>query len=215
MLTWCGPQSKAKFQANKASKSKRTTGVRFAEVNLDEDESAGQGDEDDDDDEEEEEEREEDGDSDEFIDVLDVLDGRGEPDLLEEEGKGNARSDVDGMEREMGDMKDDADEVENMDEDEGSEESEEVEEDEDLNEDKNMDLSPDEADDDSPAALDSLGKFISSLDTGTKRKAEDGGLEAPRRKRRVVQERTEAGAENEFSAHVAGIYLSSFFTYKI
>lgn len=131
--------------------------------------------------------------------MLDVLDGRGEPDLGEEEGTGSSRRDDAGrVEHEMGGMEDEVDENED-------EESEEDDEDEDVNEDDGMELSADEADDDSPEALDSLGKFISSLDTGTKRKAEDAGLEVPRRKRRVIQERTEAGAENEFAAHVAGI----------
>lgn len=128
--------------------------------------------------------------------MLDVLDGRGEPDLGEEEGKGSSRRDGAGrVEHQIGDMEE-VDENEDEDEDEV---------DEDENEDDGMDLSADEADHDSPEALDSLGKFISSLDTGTKRKAEDAGLEAPRRKRRFIQERTEAGAENEFAAHVAGI----------
>lgn len=209
MLTWCGRQSKPKFKAKKSSKSNKTTGVRFAEVNLNEDESASEGatvnpgPDDDDEEDEEEEEEEEEGDSDEFIDVLDVLDGRGEPDPGEEEGKGSARrNDAGGIEHETEDMEDEADEDEDAGEDE---ELEEAEEDEDVNEDEGMNLSADEADDTSPAALDNLGKFISSLDTGTKRKAEDAGLEVPRRKRRVIQERTEAGAENEFAAHVAGM----------
>lgn len=203
LFTQRGVQSKQKSKAKKASKPKKTSGVRFAEVDLNEDESADEapaaeaG-------SSSEEEEEEEGDSDEFIDVLDVLDGRGEPDLGEDEGKASVRKDSAGRTEHEAE-----DEEMEEDEDEGDEEGQEYGEDEDdenVVEEEGMDLSADEADE-SPEALDSLGKFISSLDTGTKRKAEGAELEAPRRKRRVIQERTEAGAENEFAANVTGMLL--------
>ena len=63
--------------------------------------------------------------------------------------------------------------------------------------------SDDEADMD---ALHSLGRFISDLDSSTKRKTSEGdgavvaADNAPRKKRKLLEERNEARAENEFSA---------------
>jgi U3 small nucleolar RNA-associated protein 14 len=62
--------------------------------------------------------------------------------------------------------------------------------------------SDDEADVD---ALHNLGQFISNLDSSTKRKAAEDESTAvvedktPRKKRKLLKERNEAGAENEFA----------------
>ncbi|KIJ34524.1 hypothetical protein M422DRAFT_263301 [Sphaerobolus stellatus SS14] len=57
-------------------------------------------------------------------------------------------------------------------------------------------------------ALNNLDAFVSSLDRGKKRKAEDDDAQpkdvgSVPRKRRLLKARTEAGAENEFGAHAA------------
>ena len=63
--------------------------------------------------------------------------------------------------------------------------------------------SDDEADVD---ALQNLGQFISNLDSSAKRKTSEGEGAAvvednpPRKKRKLLKERNEAGAENEFAA---------------
>jgi len=57
-------------------------------------------------------------------------------------------------------------------------------------------------------ALNNLDAFVSSLDTGKKRKANDDQdkpidqASAPR-KRRLLKAQTESGVENEFGAHAA------------
>ena len=63
-----------------------------------------------------------------------------------------------------------------------------------------------------PEALDQLNDFVSNLDvTSKKRKAIDEvgpSADVPARKRRLVKERTEAGAENEFRARSSGVCYS-------
>jgi U3 small nucleolar RNA-associated protein 14 len=61
----------------------------------------------------------------------------------------------------------------------------------------------------SPAALEELGKFISNLEPSAKRKVpldEDSNTQNGVRpkKRRMIEERTEAGEENEFHAQAFG-----------
>ncbi|KAI0347583.1 Utp14-domain-containing protein [Trametopsis cervina] len=166
--------------------------VRFTEVDLNEDSDAamsapesGKGDSGSDEDEE-------DGDPDEFIDVLDVLDGRGEaesedglrvPEPLHEvvpTGRGepstHEESDADGDEPN-------------------------------VTSDGESSLSGDEMEAD-PSALQHLEEFITTLDAGTKRK-EPGDESSPQihasdsraRKRRLLKEQTQSGVESEFAAH--------------
>jgi len=171
--------------------------VRFAEVNLNEDEDEDlQPNVDDDSDEDEEEE----GDDDEFIDLLDVLDGKGDIDMGSDDGKAGA-SRTDSVEQEGSELQQDE---------ESDEEDSGVESDEDpaAAEDEEIAFVPSE-DDEAPEALDQLQQFVSGLDvTSKKRKApEDSSApnaEARARRRRLMKERTEAGDENEFRAHSSG-----------
>ncbi|KAI0334039.1 Utp14-domain-containing protein [Cubamyces sp. BRFM 1775] len=204
-------KAKTKTKPQKKSDSGRT--VRFAEVDLDEDEDGAKSDaqaeeasqngevnEDDEDDEDEEEE----GDPSEFIDVLDVLDGRGDPESEDERGE----VEREGVQKVPASRKAlDADEEdEEMDsEEEGSSDEEDEEEGEDE-EDEEMISASDAEEEGDDSALLSLETFVTGLDAGQKRKApddEDGkeNEEAKRaRKRRLLPERTEVGAENEFVA---------------
>jgi U3 small nucleolar RNA-associated protein 14 len=76
---------------------------------------------------------------------------------------------------------------------------------------ENPSLETDDEDEEMPDALDDLNNFVSNLDvTSAKRKAtedhsEVGATDTRARKRRLVKERTEAGAENEFRARSSGI----------
>lgn len=158
--------------------------------------------------EEDEEEEEEDGDPDEFIDVLDILDGRGEPESEDDQGEverdGSRR--VSGSEDSEGEVRMGESGVEdNDDEDSGdaAEQSTRIE----LDEDVDVDI------DDS--ALQNLQFFITGLDAGTKRKAPDDGDNADvlsgdsrKRKRRLLKEKAQVGAENEFAAQT-GKFCSS------
>ena len=187
------------------------SGVRFADVDLRENDD-GDGvemddrDEEDDDDSEEEEEE---GDDSEFIDLLDVLDGKGEIDIISDSENPSNRS------PENSSLKiDDEDEEDaelsqqdtSSDSDSTSEEGEEEEA---------LDFDPSDDDEEMPDALDDLNDFISSLDfTSTKRKATEDPSEigdTRARKRRLVKERTEAGAENEFRARSSGIFFFIYF----
>jgi len=127
-----------------------------------------------------EQDADEDGDSDEFLDVLDVLDGRGKPDLGDD------------------DAQDQSDEEEGEEEEEGDEEMGDAFAPSDLEEQPDGD------------ALDHLGTFVSQLEPGKKRKADEpsedaaaNGAGPPTRKRRMLKERTEAGVEGEFGVHAA------------
>ena len=130
---------------------------------------------------------EEEGEPDEFFDVLDILDGRADP-LSDDEpppapSRHNETSHASSDEEEMDDSEDDQDMAP---EPEGQ-----------------FMPSDDEADVD---ALQNLGQFISNLDSSTKRKTseDDGTIVAednvPRKKRKLLKEQNEAGAENEFAA---------------
>ena len=134
---------------------------------------------------------EEEGEPDEFFDVLDILDGRADPLSDEEPPVAPSR------EKQTSRV--------------SSDEDEEEEEADDDGDDQDMVLEPgdqfipsdDEADVD---ALQNLGHFISNLDSSAKRKtSEDEGAavaedNAPRKRRKLLKERNEAGAENEFAA---------------
>ncbi|KAI0652546.1 Utp14 protein-domain-containing protein [Trametes meyenii] len=194
---------KARVRKLLKKKSEPTRSVRFADVDLNEEDDgnsgaeaedvsreSGIGEDDDEDDEEEE------GDPSEFIDVLDVLDGRGEPEsedgkrevnetgisfdqATDISGDGHENDDMDGEGELSQDEGDDEDDVDSVSEGE-------------------------EGQDDS--ALQELESFVTGLDAGQKRKAPDEVDAEPEqnakraRKRRLLPDRTEAGAENEFAA---------------
>ncbi|KDQ62895.1 hypothetical protein JAAARDRAFT_202438 [Jaapia argillacea MUCL 33604] len=181
--------------------------VRFAEVDLNEDDD---GDEDqpafrpssrrisEGDGSDEDEDEEEEGEDDEFIDLLEVLDGRGDPDIASEAGSveyerpRNVEKDVDENESQVDGQ-------------DGSEGDEQDDDDDDEGEDEPMhptsDISPSDEEPD-PEALSTLNTFITSLpSTSQKRKGSDhdeGDVGAPARKRRYLKEMTSAGMENEF-----------------
>jgi len=133
-------------------------------------------------------ELEEEGEPDEFFDVLDVLDGRAEP--LSEDEPSAAPVHQSETPPAPSDEEDEA----------GDDE-----EDQDMDPEPEDQLMPsdDEAD---VGALQNLGQFISNLDSSSKRKtSEDEGTgvvedNAPRKKRKLLKEHNEAGAENEFAA---------------
>ena len=156
----------------------------------------------------EEEEEEEEGDPSEFIDVLDVLDGRGEPEDEDDTGRVEKQDGPAGKDKRRGEPDVDPEgEEENMDdEDAGSRSEEEGDDDEDEDEESDHIISASEDEDVGEAALQELETFVSGLDAGQKRKVpdDDGTVDtvaaSRARKRRVLPERTEAGAENEFAA---------------
>jgi U3 small nucleolar RNA-associated protein 14 len=185
----------------RSSKSKGVQkGVHFAEVNLNEDESntekAGDGDSSE---RESEEEEEESGEDDEFINVLDVLDGRGKDERpVKKLDSASAPERTASKEVASGDE---------MSEEEGSGDEEEDEE-EPVYEDE------DDADED---AIGRLNEFVSGLSTtaGMKRKAdegevygEDGDATASKykKKKKLLKDRTEGVAESEFGARTAGTH---------
>ena len=184
--------------------------MRFAEVDLNENEDmdSDDGGKQKANDSESEEEEEEEGGDDEFIDLLDVLDGKGDIDMgSDDENKQPGASTSKIVE---------SDEDEGMEEDENSEVEEDEERDNDEEENEQMDIAPSD-DEDTPGALDQLQDFVSGLDVSAKkRKApEDETNETsntePRttRKRRLLtKEKTEAGEENEFRAHTSGMPTS-------
>ncbi|KAI0739334.1 Utp14 protein-domain-containing protein [Irpex lacteus] len=189
--------SKAKLKKTRAARDAKS--VRFAEVDLitrfangnnedsDEDE-ASEGSEDSDAGEEEEEDEEEEGDPDEFINVLDILDGRGEP-QSDEDVKG-AETRGDGQNKIRTEEEDEAEE------DEESEEEEDEDEDEDEEPcERALSPSDDEEDNDDPDALSHLESFITNLDANGV-----GGAERARRKTRLLREETQGGVEGEFAA---------------
>ncbi|KAL0952160.1 hypothetical protein HGRIS_008776 [Hohenbuehelia grisea] len=185
--------SKKAAQKGKTSASK----VRFAEVDLNEDDDmAGSdgdsvhGDQDVDGDEEEE-----DGDPSEFIDVLDILDGKGDPfDEDEVAGLSSGAStsrpaEADSEEEDPASENDDADSAEEDAQGGASISASDLESDDDVN----------------GEALDELQDFITQLNpltASTKRKAldESEASAKPVKRRHVIKERTEAGAESEFGA---------------
>ena len=184
------------MRKTKSRTSLPATKVRFTDVDLDENQPESQSG---DDSRLEEDSEEMEGDSDEFLDVLDVLDGRGEPDFGDEtegrndKGKGSQSE----AREEDGEGEDDEDE----DEVEGVESDEEARD----------PFAPSDSEEQSDEeALDKLEALVSKLEPGKKRKAEDEVGEVavsdgivPARKRRMFKERTEAGVESEFGVHAA------------
>ena len=211
-------QKKSKIKPKKKSNTDGPSrGVRFAEVDLNEDDDeegpsfAREGASEEEEEPFSDEEEEEEGDPDEFIDVLDVLDGRGEPESADDDrqsthsptqGKASLAMDntshADLSEDEK--MQEPGSEEDDDDEDEVGEDEEEAEE----SDQEQISASEDEEGGD-VSALDNLERFVTSLDAGQKRKSPEpeAGETAPKaKKRRLLPERTEAGEENEFAAHV-------------
>ncbi|KDR81341.1 hypothetical protein GALMADRAFT_239160 [Galerina marginata CBS 339.88] len=190
--------SAKKSKTKSARKQKSNAGVRFAVVDLNEDDNMDSDNnkvESDTDGNTEKEEQEDDG---EFIDLLDVLDGKGEIDMGSDEdgtSKQPQPTPVSKFVPESDVWPEGAEEEDNEEESGGWSEDDEME----------IVLSEDEG---GPEALDQLQDFVANLEvTGEKRKAreEDGvaatGHEARSRRRRLAKEQTETGEENEFRAH--------------
>lgn len=190
--------------------------MQFAEVDLDEDDD-GEGDavQEDEDGGSSEEEEEEEGESDEFIDVLDVLDGRGMPDLGEDDATGSAtEATKDADARAVGARVSRAHEV-NGDGSEGEDDEEDGGDDDsdDDSDDEDDDLAMSGSDEDlDPSAIDNLTAFVSGLPSTSKRKApahqEEGQPppdgQRPSKKKKFIPERTESGVENEFGVRPSG-----------
>ncbi|KAG7442817.1 Utp14-domain-containing protein [Guyanagaster necrorhizus] len=178
-------------------KTKAKPSVRFTDVDLNEDvdeDMGGDGKEKDGSDVEEDEE----GEDDEFIDVLDMLDGRGETD-----NGTDTEAQLSSSKTAMPSTPSRA--HENV---EGGGNDEEEKEDEEDEEDP---FTPSDEDEAAPEALENLQNFVSTLDTSLKKRkpsAEDLPVDAPPRKRRILKERTEAGEENEFRTHGTGSKLN-------
>lgn len=166
-------------------------------------------------DEEDEDEDMEEGD--EFIDVLDILDGKGEPDNdsdteVSKQPKPPASRDarMDEEDDEASDIQDDEDE---------DEDDEDADSDADSDTEIQDAFNPSDDEDAVPEALEGLQSFISKLDpTSQKRKAPDTDAAAPEpteraRKRRIITERNEAGVENEFRARAFGLSSLQFFVH--
>lgn len=160
------------------------------------------------------EDEDEEGDDDEFIDVLDVLDGRGVPrfsdgenenDLGTDNKQKKPRQEAKILTQSNGKLAADSNEDNHVDSDasEGTEsasgdESEEIE----------AFAAPGSDEEADPSALDALRSFVTGLETGVKRKTsdEDGGVQSQaqaKKKKRFLKDRTEAGAEGEFGAKIA------------
>ncbi|TEB18561.1 Utp14-domain-containing protein [Coprinellus micaceus] len=191
------------FPKRKKVSNGKERGVRFSDVDLDEDEdepSASKSKEEGG----EELDSEEEGEDDEFIDLLDVLDGKvkkpstrcSKPSSFE-----NDDSHDQGSEESEGEMSEDGESSGEEDEEEDSDDGEENE----------MHIAASDEEGQGEDALDDLQNFVSNLDTTApqKRKATDDTDETPReRKRRVIREKTETGAEDEFRIDSSGSKLN-------
>lgn len=171
------------------------------DLNEDEDQvEEGQDEEDDGDEEEEETE----GDEGEFISLVDVLDGKGDTDMDDDENSALKRSLTKkaAFAREVVANDKDTDE-----ENEGAEESSSGEE-------EQFDFFPSD-DEAAPEALDELENFVTSLETSDKKRKDHPDAtattsqEPKRKKRQIIKERTEAGTENEFRAQASGTILTA------
>ena len=168
--------------------SKAKPVVHFADVDLNEDDVASEA---------------MDDSQDEFFDILDVFDGKAEVDEISESK--NQRHDVDSKGSTVTKMIEESIDEDEDDEGEGEGEGEVGGSSDDDNDDEIIALS---ASDEEPSldALASLETFVSGLDTSHKRKAspETNVSDTRARKRRMINERTESGVENEFGVRVSG-----------
>lgn len=195
------------------------------------------------------EEDEDEEDDEDMVDLVDILDGKAQPYYAHDSDEDNASDDaVRSKTKELArlpppglsaeDASRESDEDEGMASDrsddvmpEGLEDGEDADEDdaspsgsdeEVAVEDADSILASDDNEDAEGGALDGLSAFISTLDTGAKRKADEVGMENVTgevveqrpRKRRFVQDRTEVGAENEFAARLPAGKSSHIEIYK-
>ena len=153
------------------------------------------------DDQESEEDGEEDEEEEGDIDLLDVLDGKGDVNINSDEPSSHSPKFEDQVDRDEGKAE--------ISDHSGSGSDSSVAED-------GLDFDPSD-DEEVPEALDQLNNFISTLDvTSKKRKAAedpDATTNTRARKRRLAKEKTEAGLENEFRARSSGIFF--FFTWSL
>ena len=167
--------------------SKAKPAVHFADVDLNEDDVASEA---------------MDDSQDEFFDILDVFDGKVEVDEISESK--NQRHDADSKDSTVPKMIEESiDEIEGGGGGEG--EGEEGSSGDDDNDDEIIALSASD-EEASLDALASLETFVSGLDTSHKRKAspETNVSDTRARKRRMINERTESGVENEFGVRASG-----------
>ncbi|KAG2144709.1 Utp14 protein-domain-containing protein [Suillus bovinus] len=137
--------------------------------------------------EEDEDEEMEDGDAENFFDILEVFDGKADAEDDAPTKQATEKITISAVSGEIGESEDDQ-----MPEDDHSEEEDAVS------------ASEDEA---SPEALAELENFISKLDPAgdKKRKSNDvSATQSVSKKRRLMQERTEAGDEGEFGVSAGG-----------
>jgi len=178
--------------------------VRFAEVDLNEDEDVERN-------RSEESEDEESGEDEEFIDVLDIMDGRANVEDTEAGSENTCQKSTSQRRHTPETDEDQADDQDDI--------SEAVQP-------HIEDILPSDDEETAPEALDELQNFISALDTTApkKRKAPDPDAapshrdsERSRKHRRVaLREHTEVGPENEFHPSSSGIRLfPSSQTHKI
>ncbi|KAJ3807425.1 Utp14-domain-containing protein [Lentinula aff. lateritia] len=188
-------------------KASKQVSVTFADVDLNEDEVDAEPQESErDNGDTDSEDGEESGEDDEFINVLDILDGRGEPLNDEDNDAPSASFRGNLVSAEGGD-----EEIEDITDEEDEEDVKEVHDEDEVEEDDRISISLSEAEDEADGALDDLQTFISSLDptsSGSRKRKADGEEPDPSRKRRVIKERTEAGVESEFRTQSAGLSLN-------
>ncbi|KAK7695122.1 hypothetical protein QCA50_002312 [Cerrena zonata] len=202
----------------KSRKSRTTPSSKALEIDLNEDEDGDESEsplqqQEDADEDQSEEEEEEEGEPEDFIDVLDMLDGRGPPGSDDEQGETPIDPEAQPKVRQSGSAQsEDEDEVMQEEHDESSDESDD-EETRPAPEDDDVSASEDE--DAVGASLQDLQSFITNLDAGQKRKVPDDESvqanesgETRRQKRRILKEHTEAGEENEFAAHAGAPKLN-------
>ena len=158
---------------------------------------------------------EEEGEDDEFIDVLDVLDGRGEA-YMESDDEKAIKKPTSNLEKVT------SNEVQRNrsgDEGSGNEEDEEESVDDAMQDEEDV-ISASE-DEGADGAIERLGDFVSGLPTaGAKRKAERNEDEAAdpaapnglaKKRKTLLKDRTEGGVESEFGARAAGMQIMFVF----
>lgn len=145
--------------------------------------------------------------------MLDVLDGRGEPDFGDENAPA---ADLKSEEKRKGTPSvrvavEEANGKSGGDEDEDEENSEDEDSSEEQDSDEDIAISGDESDNANPSALDKLDKLVSGLETGSKRKAADDDGETAdaerlqsMKKKRLAKDIAGAGVESEFGAKASG-----------
>ncbi|KAJ3861098.1 Utp14-domain-containing protein [Lentinula novae-zelandiae] len=187
-------------------KASKQVSVTFADVDLNEEEDAEPKESERDNGDTDNEDGEESGEDDEFINVLDILDGRGEPLNDEDNDTPLASFQENSVSAQGGD-----EEMEDSANEDDEEDDKELDDEDEAEEDDRISISLSEAEDEADGALDDLQTFISSLDptsSGSRKRKADGEEPEHSRKRRVIKERTEAGVESEFRTQSAGLSLN-------